>query len=128
MIEKKILFIDDEESQRDVMERVLKKLGYNVTLSSNSSEALEILKNEHFPLIITDLNMPGMDGATLCENIRITNSNSIIYALSGHIESFETKTLESVGFDGYLRKPITSKILKLAIDGAFDRLKRATEN
>jgi len=127
MIEKKILFIDDEESQRDVMRRVLKKLGYDVTLSSSSSEALEILKHEHFPLIITDLNMPDMDGATLCENIRITNSNSIIYALSGYIESFETKALESVGFDGYLRKPATIKTLKSAIDGAFDRLKRSAD-
>ena len=125
MIEKKILFVDDEESQRDVMSRFLKKLGYDVTLSSNSFEALEILKNEHFPLIITDLSMPGMDGAKLCENIRMINSNSIIYALSGFIESFESETLESVGFDGYLRKPATSKVLKLAIDGAFDKLQRA---
>jgi len=127
MIEKKILFVDDEELQRDVMRRVLKKLGYDVTLSSNSLEALEILKNEHFPLIITDLSMPGMDGATLCENIRITNSNSIIYALSGFIESFEAETLESVGFDGYLRKPATSKILRIAVDGAFDKLQRAAK-
>ncbi len=104
------------------MRRVLIKLGYSVTLSSNSIEALEILKKEHFPLIITDLSMPGMDGAKLCKNIRLTNANSIIYALSGFIESFETEKLEDIGFDGYLRKPATSKILKQAIDGAFDKL------
>ncbi len=124
MIEKKILFVDDEESQRDVMSRFLKKLGYDATISSNALEALEILKKEHFPLIITDLSMPGMDGSTLCENIRIANPNAIIYALSGFIESVEFETLESARFDGYLRKPVTSKVLKLAIDGVFEKLQR----
>jgi len=124
MIEKKILFVDDEESQRDIMQRVLTKFGYSVTLSSSSQEALEILKNEYFPLIITDLNMPGMDGTKLCKKIRANNSQSIIYALSGFIESYQAEKLENLGFDGYLRKPATSAIIKKAVDGAFDKLKR----
>lgn len=124
MIEKKILFIDDEELQRDIMQRVLKKLGYVVTISSSSIEALTILKTEYFPLIITDLSMPGMDGTKLCKCIRTTNSDSIIYALSGFIESYQAERLESVGFDGYLRKPTTTATLKQAVDGAFERLQR----
>jgi len=126
MIEKKILFVDDEESQRDIMQRVLTKFGYSVTLSSSSQEALEILKNEYFPLIITDLNMPGMDGTKLCKKIRANNSQSIIYALSGFIESYQAEKLETLGFDGYLRKPATSAIIKKAVDGAFDKLKRVS--
>ena len=122
MIEKKILFIDDEESQRDVIKRVLKRFGYSVTLSSGSYDALKILENEHFPLIITDLSMPDMDGTMLCQTIRKTNTESIIYALSGYIESFESEKLESYGFNGYLRKPITYKMLREAVDGAFDKL------
>ncbi len=125
MIEKKILFIDDEESQRDVMERVLRRMGYSVTISSNPEESLEILKTESFPLIITDLNMPEMDGIRLCKHIRKNNSQSVIYALSGYIESYEAERLESVGFDGYLRKPVTSEMLKQAIEGAFDKFERA---
>jgi CheY-like chemotaxis protein len=123
MIEKKILFVDDEESQRDIMQRVLNKFGYSVTLSSSSQEALEILKNECFPLIITDLNMPGMDGTKLCKKIRANNSKSIIYALSGFIETYQAEKLEDIGFDGYLRKPATSAMIKKAVDGAFDKLK-----
>ncbi len=124
MIEKKILFVDDEESQRDIMQRVLTKFGYSVTLSSSSQEALEILKNECFPLIITDLNMPGMDGTMLCKKIRANNSKSIIYALSGFIESYQAERLEDVGFAGYLRKPATSAMIKKAVDGAFYKLKQ----
>lgn len=124
MIEKKILFIDDEETQRDVMERVLEKMGYAVTLSADPLEALTVLSDEFFPLIITDLRMPGMDGTVLCKTIRETNRDSIIYALSGFIETYETETLEDIGFDGYLRKPVTLKMLKQAIEGAFDKLHR----
>ncbi|RJP75918.1 MAG: response regulator [Desulfobacteraceae bacterium] len=124
MIEKKILFVDDEESQRDIMRRVLRKMGYSVTLSSGPVEALEILKKEYFPLIITDLSMPGMDGTKLCKRIRSKNQNSIIYALSGFIESYQAEKLEEVGFDGYLRKPATTATIKQAVDGAFDKLQR----
>ncbi|MFH2065715.1 MAG: response regulator [Pseudomonadota bacterium] len=124
MIEKKILFVDDEESQRDIMRRVLRKMGYSVTLSSGPVEALEILKKEYFPLIITDLSMPGMDGTKLCKRIRMKNQNSIIYALSGFIESYQAEKLEEVGFDGYLRKPATTATIKQAVDGAFDKLQR----
>jgi len=124
MIERKILFIDDEETQRDVMQRILRKMGYTVTLSASSVEALGVLKDEFFPLIITDLNMDGMDGTILCKTIRETNTDSIIYALSGFIETYKTETLEKVGFDGYLRKPVTIKMLKQAIEGAFDKLHR----
>lgn len=122
--EKKILFIDDEEAQRDVMERVLRRMGYAVTISDSSEHALALLKKETFPLIITDLSMPGMDGTKFCKVVRRTNSKSVIYALSGYIEAYKTDKLEALGFDGFLRKPATIKMLKKAIEGAFDRIKQ----
>jgi len=126
MLEKKILFIDDEESQRDVMQRVLHKMGYLVTISGSSERALEILEQETFPLIITDLSMPGMDGTIFCKTVRQTNTKTIIYALSGYIESYETAQLEQLGFDGFLRKPITIEMLQNAIEGAFDKIRHGS--
>ncbi len=124
MFEKKILFIDDEGSQRDIMERFIPRLGYAVKTAASSESALEILKTEYFPLIITDLSMPGMDGLELCRRIKQINPNIIIYALSGYIASFEEQKLEACGFDGYLSKPSSSQTLKQAIDGAFEMIKR----
>jgi CheY-like chemotaxis protein len=126
MVEKKILFVDDEEAQRDVMKRVLVKLGYEVQIADSSESALQILKKEKFPLIITDLSMPGMDGARLCELIRKQNSKVIIYALSGYIETYNTDKLDDAGFDGYLSKPATYDVLKQAVEGAFDKVKRVS--
>ncbi len=128
MIEKKILVIDDEGSQRDIMERFIPKLGYAVKTASSAETALEILKTEFFPLIITDLSMPGMDGLELCQQIKKFNHNIIIYALSGYIASFDEEKLEACGFDGYLSKPTNSRVLKQAIEGAFERIKAMQEN
>ncbi len=124
MIEKKILVIDDEGSQRDIMQRFIPKLGYAVKTADSSETALDILKTEFFPLIITDLSMPGMDGLELCRRIKKINPDIIIYALSGYIASFDEHKLEACGFDGYLSKPSSSRTLKQAIDGAFEKLKR----
>ncbi len=112
MLEKKILFVDDEESQRDVMERVIKRMGYRVILSSSAEGALEILQKERFPVIITDLNMPGMDGNVFCKRIREKDSTAVIYALSGYIEAYDDQKLMEIGFDGFLRKPTTFQMLK----------------
>ena len=73
-------------------------------------------------LIITDLRMPDIDGTELCNRIRKINSESVIYALSGYIEKFEPEKLERIGFDGHLCKPVEIKVLKHAIEDAFDKI------
>lgn len=121
---KKILFIDDEESQRDVIERVLARMGYTTTLAASAQSALDILRKEHFPLVITDLNMPGMNGALMCRQIREFDREAIIYALSGFVDAYDVQNLEKVGFDGYIRKPVSRKVLKHAVESAFEKLKQ----
>jgi len=88
MVVKKILYVDDDESQRTSMKRYVSMLGYDIRVVDNPKEALEILKNDFYPLIITDLEMPDMDGSELCFKIRAMNSKSVIYALSGFITEF----------------------------------------
>lgn len=64
---KKILIIDDEAHIRRVLEVKLKNRGYQVLMATNGQEGIDII-NEHQPdIVITDINMPVMDGKTLCE-------------------------------------------------------------
>ncbi|MCK4786267.1 MAG: response regulator, partial [Desulfobacteraceae bacterium] len=88
----------------------------------NAKEALEILENEKFPLIITDLRMPEMDGIELCMRIRERTSETLIYAFSGGFTEVDSDQLEKMGFDGFLCKPVKYEVLERAIEGAFEKI------
>jgi CheY-like chemotaxis protein len=119
---KRILVVDDDKFQRDSMKKMLVRLGYDVELARNANEALEISQQEVFPLIITDLKMPEMDGTQLCERIRKINGTAVIYAFSGYLSEIASDQLNEVGFDGHLCKPVRLEVLKHAVEGAFDKI------
>jgi two-component system cell cycle response regulator len=121
-LSRRILFVDDEEILREAIEEMLKILGYDVELAKNAKEALEMAQNEYFPLIITDLMMPEIDGTQLCKQIREINETAVIYAFSGFLTEVDSDQLKSVGFDGHLCKPVKIEVLKHAIEGAFEKI------
>ena len=122
MVSKKILVVDDEEAIREVMKMGLVKLGYDPVFAENGKEAFEILTREKFPLILMDMRLPGMDGIELCLRIKEKNPETVIYAFSGVVTEGEFYELEQKGFDGLLCKPVPFKVLKQAIEGAFDKI------
>jgi len=109
-----ILVVEDEDSLREILKNLLKKLGYNVILASNGREAFEIYKEKfkEISLIISDIIMPEMDGKLLFEKIKEVNKNIKIIYISGYPEN----VLEAKGIDirgrNFLQKPFT--IEKLA--------------
>ena len=121
-LSKKILVVDDEEAIREVMKMELVTLGYDSECAQNGKEALEILTKEKFPLILMDIRMPGIDGIELCIQIKKRNPETVIYAFSGLATEDEFYKLEQMGFDGLLYKPVSFKVLKRAVEGAFDKL------
>lgn len=86
---KKILIIDDEESLRLFLSGTLAKAGYKTTTACNADEALAILEKTYFPLVITDLKMPGKDGIELLKKIKILfpETEVIIITAFGSIET-----------------------------------------
>ena len=125
---RRILFVDNEESQILLMRRILAKLDYDAEFANSANEALQILDNAEFPLIITDLKMPEMDGAELCRRIRKIKPEAFIYAFSGYLAEFDVEKLEESGFDGYLNKPVEMKVLESAIEGAFEKIEQRKAN
>ena len=123
-LSKKILFVDDEEILRDTLEEMLVKLGYDVELAKDAKEALKIARKEYFPLIITDLMMPEIDGTQLCKQIREINETAVIYAFSGFLTDIDSDRLKDAGFDGHLCKPVKIEVLKDAVDGAFEKIQK----
>jgi CheY-like chemotaxis protein len=69
-IAKNILLVDDEIMITKSLQKLLKKEGFNAITSQTGQEAIEKIKTQHFDLIVSDVNMPQMDGIELIENIR----------------------------------------------------------
>jgi CheY-like chemotaxis protein len=86
--------------------------------------ALALMKNEDFPVIITDLIMLDMDGVEFCHRIRERNSQSVIIALTGYADLYDLKKLKQVGFDNYLTKPIKLDKIQPVVEAGFEKIKQ----
>ena len=123
-MKKKILVVDDEDFQRDLLKKLLTKAGYTVAEAESPEAAFALMKNEDFPVIITDLIMLDMDGVEFCQRIRERNSQSVIIALTGYADLYDPAKLKRVGFDNYLTKPIKLDKIQPVIEAGFQEIKR----
>ena len=119
-MEKKVLVVDDEDFHRELMQKLLSKLGYEVAVAESAEQAFSLLREEKFPVIITDLIMLEMDGVEFCQMLRETDTKTVVIALSGHTELYETEKLIEAGFDNHLTKPINVETISQAINAGFE--------
>ncbi|MBF0223914.1 MAG: response regulator [Desulfobacterales bacterium] len=123
-MEKRVLFVDDEESIREMLKKAFITNGYSVALAESAEEALDIMKNEKFPLMFLDLNLPGMDGIELCRIARKDNPVALIYAVTGYASLFELADCREAGFDDYFKKPVDLASLLKSAALAFEKIDR----
>jgi two-component system, cell cycle sensor histidine kinase and response regulator CckA len=105
----KILLVDDENALLNILDRLLRSLGYDVEAYSNSAKALNAFlhKTEYFDLVVTDQVMPDMTGSQLACKIRRKNPKIPVILLTGFNEPLDGETQEtSVKFDKILKKPL----------------------
>lgn len=103
----RLLLAEDEPTQRLLLERQLKNAGYVVETASDGEEALRKIIDGQFQILITDWDMPGMDGATLCRRVREANLPTYLYVLllTSHASTADVVTGLEAGADDYVRKP-----------------------
>jgi len=119
-MEKKVLVVDDEDFHRELMQKLLSRLGYGVAVAESAEEAFKLLKKEKFPVIITDLIMLEMDGVEFCQMIRETDIETVVIALSGHSDLYNREKLIEAGFDNHLTKPFKIETISQAIKEGFE--------
>jgi CheY-like chemotaxis protein len=126
-MEKKILVVDDEDYHRELMQKLLSKLGYKVTVSESAEAAFSLMERETFAVVISDLIMLEMDGVEFCRKIRETDNKTVVIALTGHTDLYDLEKLKEVGFDHHLTKPFKIKIIEQAIREGFEEFRRRSE-
>jgi len=103
----RILIVDDDEVSQDILRDALEHEGYEVTSAENGAVALDILAHEDIRFVITDWEMPELDGLDLCRAIRRQSSRGYVYVvlLTSHDDSAEVVEGLSSGADDFICKP-----------------------
>ena len=113
-----VLIVDDVPLNLSILSTMCRRLGItNIGAAQSGEEALELLRVGSYDLVLTDLWMPGMDGAALLAAIRKDPALAPIpvYAVTADVELL--KTYKSIGFDGLLLKPILLDNLRKLLAG-----------
>ncbi|QSX37151.1 response regulator [Shewanella sedimentimangrovi] len=110
---KKILAVDDSASMRQMVGFTLKTAGFDVTEATNGDEALKVAQSKDFDLVISDVNMPVMDGITLIRNLRNLPAYKFTPLLMLTTESGGDKKQEgrAAGATGWIVKPFNPEQL-----------------
>jgi two-component system cell cycle response regulator len=102
-----LLLVEDEPTQMLLTQRMLRRGGYEVETASDGAAALEKLATGRFQFLVTDWEMPGMDGPTLCRKVRATRLPGYLYILllTGQSSTRSVVIGLDAGADDYVRKP-----------------------
>lgn len=116
---KRILVVDDEENARVALSKILTREGYDVASAGNGYEALNYLRGRDVELIITDINMPEMNGMAFLRELNRSHpaSNVIMITAYGEVESYIEAM--SLGAFEYINKPVKFEELNKIIKKIF---------
>ncbi|HEY0051051.1 MAG TPA: sigma-54 dependent transcriptional regulator [Pyrinomonadaceae bacterium] len=122
MARKAILVVDDEKSQREILEMILSGEGYDVTTASSGEAALKFVADRRFDLVLSDLKMTGMSGIDLLKELVAYDKSIMVILLTAHgtVDSaFEAKDM---GAFAYLQKPYDREKLLETVSRALNKL------
>ncbi len=119
----RILVVDDDESNRDMLSRRLTRLGHNVSVAENGRRALEMLAGEAFDLMLLDLQMPELNGYQVLERLRADAAlrDIPVIVLSASDDTSRIAQCIEMGAADYLAKPFEPVLLRARIDACLEK-------
>ncbi len=124
----KILIVDDFSTMRRIVKNLMRDLGFaNTSEADDGLTALPMLQGGKYDFLVTDWNMPGMQGIDLLKAVRADPNLSSLPVLMVTAESKKDQIIEAAqaGVNGYVVKPFTAATLKEKIDKIFERIEAA---
>ena len=111
----RILIVDDEPMIRDMMKRAMERTNYLCSFAENGQDALNIITDQTFDVVLTDVDMPIMDGIELAKIIKSGFTADVI-VMTGQISSYHYDEIISIGASDFVQKPFSPKEIFLRID------------
>ena len=122
-----ILLAEDHPPNQQLAVRLLERRGHTVVVANNGREAIEVMRGERFDLLLTDIQMPEMDGFAATKAIREseagTDQHLPIIAMTAHAMKGDAQRCLDGGMDGYVSKPVRRKALYAAIEDVMHKAK-----
>ena len=117
-----VLLIDDSPDTLEMLHRSLEHMGYSVYSCESAAEAINLMKNEHFDLVITDYHMPFVGGIDVIRHVRENYKNTEVMMITGYASVEGAVEAIKAGAEEYLSKPFTDEELEQAISRAMKKL------
>lgn len=122
-----LLVVDDEVRIRSIIKKYAEFEGHTVTEAADGMEAVRLVRNSEFDIVIMDIMMPELDGFSACREIRKTSDVPIIM-LSARGEEYDKINGFELGIDDYVVKPFSPKELMLRIEAVMKRIRGRDSN
>ncbi len=120
MENKRILLVEDNEASRKLLKEVASSMGLEPVMAANGMEALDLFKKTPFPVVVTDLEMPEMDGSTLIDHLKDIDQEPVIIVQTIHRETSIIIDIMKKGVYDYVIKPIDIGDFGIKIERAFE--------
>ena len=116
-----VLIVDDDESVRNMLYKAIRSAGMDAYTVSGGEQALELVKQRLFDLILLDVNLKGMDGFQVIEALRSRGSRIPVIIVSGRKEDYDTLYGLDIGADDYVTKPFNPVVLAAKVKALIRR-------
>ena len=110
-----ILIVDDEPMIRDLLENTMGRTDYSCSFAENGADALEMISEQNFDIVVTDIDMPIMDGIELAKKIKSKFTADVII-MTGQIHSYQYDEVINLGASDFVEKPFSPREMILRIN------------
>jgi two-component system OmpR family response regulator len=119
--EERILVVEDEESIRDLVTTALRFTGFTVETAATGPEGLALARNHAWHILVLDVNLPGLDGFSLCRKLREAGDEVPVIFLTARDDPADLREGFTGGGDDYLTKPFSLEELVLRVEAMLRR-------
>ena len=112
-----ILVVDDNEAIRSLVSHILEKMGLKVSSADNGQRGMDLFVNSKFDLVVTDFNMPGMNGIDLANKIKVKSPSTVIVLMTGEEKEFILSRIKDTGVDRAIFKPFSFREMAETVQG-----------
>src|SRR5690242_152164 len=111
----RILVVDDELSMREFLAILLEREGYSIFQAENAEKALQLLEAESYDLVLSDVNMPGLNGIALLEKIKANSPETAVLMITAFSTAAQAVEAMKLGAYDYIAKPFKVEEIRVLV-------------